>query len=91
MNLAALDVGLPGRGVGGEWGTRSVDTLLTLDSVSMPLVLTILAPPPGPIPFIPSLLGRDILARFALFMEERTSRVLLLEPHEVEALHFPEA
>lgn len=38
---------------------------------------------------IPSLLGRDVLARFALFFEERTGRVLLLEPSEADALELP--
>lgn len=33
---------------------------------------------------MPSVLGRDILSRFALFMEERTQRVLLLEPDEAD-------
>jgi hypothetical protein len=33
-----------------------------------------------PLVTIPSLLGRDILSRFALFMEERTNRPFLLEP-----------
>jgi len=37
-------------------------------------------------PRIPSLLGRDILSHFALFVEERTNRVLLLEAHEADAL-----
>lgn len=38
---------------------------------------------------IPSLLGRDILSQFALFFEERTRRVLLLEPDEAERVPFP--
>lgn len=38
---------------------------------------------------IPSLLGRDVLAHFALFLEERTRRVLLLDPHEVEGIALP--
>jgi hypothetical protein len=38
---------------------------------------------------IPSLLGRDLLARFAVFLEERTNRVLLLDPQEADALTLP--
>jgi hypothetical protein len=51
-------------------------------------LLTILEPQVPLLP-IPSLLGRDILARFALVMEERTRRVLLLEPAEADALGLP--
>jgi hypothetical protein len=42
-----------------------------------------------PLSSIPSLLGRDILAHFGLFYEERTGRVLLLDPAEVDALGLP--
>lgn len=31
---------------------------------------------------IPSLLGRNILAHFTLVVEQRTGRILLLEPEE---------
>ena len=37
-------------------------------------------------PRIPFLLGRDVLSHFALFLEERTNRVLLLEAYEADAL-----
>ena len=69
--------------------SRNLDVKLTvclLDTFSLPTLLTILDPPPGPMPSIPSLLGRDILSHFALFLEERTNRVLLLEAHEADAL-----
>ena len=89
IDLAALTAGAPSRGVGGLWSTRTIEAVLTLDSIAMPLSLTILEPPPGPLSPIPSLLGRDILSCFALFMEERTSRVLLLEPNEADALQLP--
>jgi hypothetical protein len=42
-----------------------------------------------PLSSIPSLLGRDILAHFGLFYEERTGRVLLLDPAEADALRLP--
>ena len=77
------------RRIGGQVArTRVVEAILTLETVALPLTLTILEPT-APLSPIPSLLGRDILARFALFLEERTSRVLLLEPAEADALNLP--
>jgi hypothetical protein len=89
IEITSLASGVPSRGVGGTWNTRTIETVLTLDTVSIPLTLSILEPPPGQASAIPSLLGRDVLSRFALFMEERTSRVLLLEPHEADVLDLP--
>lgn len=89
IDLAALAAGVPSRGIGGQWSTRTIEAVLTLDRIAMPLSLTILEPRPGPLSPMPSLLGRDILSRFALFMEERTSRVLLLEPDKADALQLP--
>jgi predicted aspartyl protease len=85
INLAALESGLPSIGVGGQAQTRAIEAVLTLDTFSTPLTLIVIetARP------IPSLLGRDIISRFALFMEERTDRVLLLEPSEAAALDLP--
>jgi hypothetical protein len=89
LDLDTLKVGQPSRGVGGRTNTRTIEAALTLASYSSgPFTLTILRSPPGPRSRIPSLLGRDILSRFALFMEERTGRVLLLEPEEADALAF---
>jgi hypothetical protein len=53
--------------------------------------LTILDPPPAPQPLlaIPSLLGRDVISCFALIVDQRTQRVLLLEPEEADALNLP--
>ncbi len=88
MDFAALRRGQPGMGIGGQVATRIVEAVLILDTVALPLTLTILEPT-APLSPIPSLLGRDILAHFALFLEERTSRVLLLEPAEAGALDLP--
>ena len=85
ISLTTLPSGAPSAGVGGQAETRTVDAVLSLDAFSTPLSLTILQPPPGPLPAIPSLLGRDVLSRFGLFVEQRTNRVLLLEPHEADA------
>lgn len=86
-----LPLGQPSTGVGGRGTTRTIDAVLSLDSFSTPLSLTVLEPPAGTTQIlpIPSLLGRDIIARFALIVEQRTDRVLLLEPAEADALTLP--
>ncbi len=90
IDFSSLPRGTSGAGVGGQVDTRIVEAVITLDSFSTSLTLTILEPPVGrPIPSIPSLLGRDIISQFALILEERTNRVLLLEPHEADALALP--
>ncbi|MBI2323142.1 MAG: hypothetical protein HYU88_13865 [Chloroflexi bacterium] len=89
MDLTTLPEGQPSIGVGGQMNTRTLEAILTLDTFSAPLTLTILQPVPGPTLPIPSLLGRDILAYFALFLEELTDRVLLLDPSEVDTLALP--
>lgn len=70
--------------------TAHVQANLTLGNFTYPLRLRILAPhtPAQRLALgrIPSMLGRDMLGHFALFMEERTGRVLLLEPHEANEL-----
>jgi hypothetical protein len=67
--------------------------VITLGQLSFNLDLRILAPQTlaqqRALARIPSLLGRDIIARFALVLEERTSRVLLLDPAEADALNLP--
>ena len=85
IDITALPQGSPSIGIGGQSQTRTIETELILQDFSIPLTLSI---PETPRP-IPSLLGRDVLSRFALFMEERTSRVFLLEPHEAQALDLP--
>ena len=65
--------------------TREIETVLTMQSYSTPLTIYI---PKTPLP-IHSLFGRTVLSHFALFMEERTDRVLLLEPTEADALNLP--
>jgi len=69
------------------------DATITLNNRAFQILLRILAPQSRQqqkaLRTIPSLLGRDLLARFALFLEERTNRVLLLDPQEAEALKLP--
>jgi hypothetical protein len=89
VNLDDIPQGVSSTGVGGPASTRIIRAVLNIESFSTPLTLTILEPIRNRILPIPSLLGRDIISHFALFMEERTSRVLLLEPHETDALYLP--
>jgi hypothetical protein len=88
VNLDDIPQGVSSTGVGGPASTRIIRAVLNIESFSTPLTLTILEPIRNRILPIPSLLGRDILSHFALFMEERTSRMLLLEPHETDALYL---
>ena len=88
VDLTRLQVGRPSRGVGGVAATRVVPVVLGLEGFSANMELPILEPTADQPIGIPSLLGRDILAHFALFMEERTDRVLLLEPQEVDRLEL---
>jgi hypothetical protein len=89
-NLADLPQSAPSTGVGGQAPTKTIDAVLYINSYSASLTLTILEPIPGRLLPIPSLLGRDILSHFALFMEERTGKMLLLEPAEAESLTLPQ-
>jgi hypothetical protein len=90
INLDDLPQSAPSTGVGGQAATRTIEVVINIDSFSESLTLTILEPIPGRLLPIPSLLGRDILSHFALFMEERTGRVFLLEPAEAERLTLPQ-
>ena len=88
IDIGNLPIGVPSTGVGGQTDTRLVEAVVTLASFSTPLSLAMLEPRVPLLP-IPSLLGRDILSRFALIVEQRADRVLLLEQEEAEALHLP--
>jgi predicted aspartyl protease len=90
LDLAALPPGVPSTGVGGRTPTSIIDAVLTLDGFSTTLVLPVMLIQPGQPGFpIPSLLGRDVLSQFALFLEQRSDRVLLLTPDEVAAFPLP--
>lgn len=81
------------RGVGGSAGTHNVSATLRLGLRTFLVVFRVLAgsdaaqqrAPSA----VPSLLGRDVLAHFGLYIEERRDLVLLLEPAEADALAFP--
>ena len=86
VDLADLQEGPRGRGIGGAVATKTAEIALKFDDFSENMRIEILEPPLDPGFAIPSLLGRDVLSQFALFIEERTDKVLLLEPAEADAL-----
>jgi predicted aspartyl protease len=90
LDLQQLPQGSPSTGIGGRTATAYADAILTLDGRQHEVRLRILAPgtqeQQRALARIPSLLGRDMLSHFALFYEERTGKVLLLEPREADAL-----
>ncbi len=88
LDLGALARGRPVSGIGGQLQTRTIAATIAFPGATTPIALPDLPvmPPMLPVRPIPSLLGRDLLARFALFMEERTGRVMLLEPAEADRL-----
>ena len=80
LDSATLPDGGTSTGVGGVSAVRQVRVLLSVQDFSTEFWLRIfeLRQP------APSVLGRDLIANFALFMEERTGRVLFLDEAEVE-------
>ena len=88
IDLAELPTGRQSIGIGGLSSTRQTRVSMTIGSLHIDRDIPIIEPIPGRIVGLPSLLGLDILSHFALFMEDRTSSVLLLEPHEADALRI---
>ena len=86
VDLTDLPIGTPSEGIGGVVATRTAMSTLTVDDFTRNLRIDILEPSSETHFSVPSLLGRDILSHFALFVEERTRKVLLLEPAEADAL-----
>lgn len=77
-------------GIGGSVETRRCECMLTLGAYVFEIPLQILVPGTNAarvaLDQIPSLLGREVLRHFALFLEEQTQRVLLLDPNEADRL-----
>ena len=86
IDLESLPTGRRSLGIGGLSSTRQTRVSMSIGSLHIDRDIPILEPIPGRIVGLPSLLGLDILSHFALFMEERTNRVLLLEPAEADSL-----
>jgi predicted aspartyl protease len=80
-------------GIGGSIDTALMPASIELGSRTIPIELRIIAPlqfPQGAVaPDLPSLLGRDVLSHFGLYIEERRGLVLLFEPGEADALVLP--
>ena len=88
LDLASLPEGNPIGGIGGDASTRVANVVFRIGAFSGLIPITILEPPTGEVPPIPSLLGRDIISQFGLFMDRRTQQILLLENDEVDKLDF---
>lgn len=92
IDPSRLAPGPPGVGVGGRTPTTSADAFITLDGLTLVTTIRLLVPTSTrqhqALASIPSLLGRDVLRRFALFVEERTDPVLLLTADEADALEL---
>ena len=79
LDLATLPDGGTSTGVGGVSAVRQVKVSLSVQDFSAEFWLRILElRQPAP-----SVLGRDFISNFALFMEERTGRVLFLDQSDV--------
>ena len=93
LNAAQLPRASASTGIGGSTPMAVTTATIKLDTRTFNVPMRILAPTSPAqqqaLAAIPSLLGRDLLAHFALFFEERTGRVLLLEPQEADALSLP--
>ena len=86
IEILDLPFGTPIGGIGGQLETRMIDATLDLGEQSISTTLSLVEPPPGYFPTMPSLLGRDILYQLALFMERKTDRLLLLDESETERI-----
>ncbi len=85
LRVAALDIGQTSGGVGSAFATRVVQSRITVQGLSTPHLLHI----PEVTHPMPSLLGRDFMRDFALFMEERTGRVFLLDREDLDSFGIP--
>ncbi len=86
IDILSLPFGPPIGGVGGETQTKMIDSTLDIGGQSISTTLSLVEPPPGQFPTMPSLLGRDKFYQLALFMEYRTDRLLLLDESETEPI-----
>ncbi len=85
LRTAELHAGHRGTGVGSAFSTRVVESQIAVQDFYTSHLLHIpdLSQP------MPSLLGRDFMRGFALFMEERTERVFLLTPDDLDNFGIP--
>ena len=61
VDILDLPFGSPVGGIGGQTETRMIDATLDIGEQSISTTLSLVEPPPGQFPTMPSLLGRDTL------------------------------
>lgn len=81
LDIRSMPQGNPIGGVGGYAETRTVRATLVIGSYETTMPLHVVDIPPGPSD-MPSLIGRDIIYDFALFMEHSADRLHLLRTGE---------
>lgn len=81
IDTSRLDLGRRSSGIGGVTPTRVLESRIIVQDFATSLRLHI---PEARLP-IPSLLGGDFMSNFALFMEERTGRVMFLDQEDLNA------
>ena len=80
LDLATLLDGGTSTGIGGTTATRTVRADISVADYSITMWLKIQESQHS----VPSVLGRDFMQAFALFIEQSTSRVLFLDQADVE-------
>ncbi len=80
LDLATLPDGGTSTGVAGVAATRVVQAEISVQDYTVTLWVRIQESQH----YVPSILGRDFSRRFAIFIEERTGRVLFLDQTDVE-------
>ena len=81
IDIREMPRGNPIGGVGGYAETRLVRATLVIGSYETTMPLHVVDIPPGPSD-MPSLIGRDIIYDFALFMEHNADRLYLARTSE---------
>ena len=81
LDILTMPRGNPIGGIGGVVQTRLVSATLVVGSYETTMPLPVVDLPPGPYD-MPSLIGRDIIYDFALFMEHSADRPHLLRSAE---------
>ena len=81
VEMQSLPRGNPVGGIGGAVQTKVVRTTLVIGSYRTTMDVPIIDMPPSPYD-MPSLIGRDIIYDFALFMEHSADRLRLLRTGE---------
>ena len=79
LDIATLPDGGISTGIGGATATRTVESTISVQDYSITLWVRIQESHHP----IPSVLGRDFMANFALFMEQSTGRILFLDRADI--------